>query len=713
MTSKSSPYFRTLSLGLALVGTSAAFSNSAFAAPAQQLKIQAVDTGTFHLLAYPDGLPAPAPSPFVVKRSDLPGAKVQHHATASSVTAPAGAFVIDAQGKWEFKGSGKTLSGTVQSEAGKTTFTLKHGPGERFYGAGNETRDVSGPLTHPSGTVEVGNGFTRVPFLWSTAGYSIFVANNHAGSQWKDENGTLTWTIPNSYADVYLSVAPDAYGLLGAYARLTGPAIMPPKWTFGFLMSKWGYKDKADIRDKWTQFRSRNIPVDAFIYDYEWFKDDWKFNEENLSPKDIADMHAMGLHMGGIRKPRVNGANLEFAKRMNWILTGNDLRYDLPEAAYWWWSHQAPLAKAGVDGWWNDEAEQTLDEYFHMSKTQFLGWKAMSPRRSWMINRAFAPGIQRLGAATWTGDTHGSWANLKHQKGIMLNWSLAGMPFTSDDIGGFETDGVPNAEAFARATENLEVKNLPVPELYTRWMQSSAFGPVMRAHCVFWENRWPWAFGPEAEAATKKAIELRYRMIPFLYTLAEETTRTGAPIMRPMLLEYPQDPKTVDMRDQWLMGSRLLVAPVMDQGGKRDVYLPAGNWFDFNTGAAVKGGQTLSIEAPLDVIPLYVRAGSIIPLGPIMQSTMLGKSDPLEVRIYPGANASYSLYEDDGDNYDYQKGASTRIPMSWDNATKTLTVGKRMGTYPGMLMTRNLVVSLPGQPAKKVSYSGAKISIKL
>ena len=322
------------------------------------------------------------------------------------------------------------------------------------------------------------------------------------------------------------------------------------------------------------------------------------------------------------------------------------------------------------------------------------GWRALSPRRAWIINRAFAPGIQRLGAAAWTGDTHSSWANLRNQKGIMLNWSLAGMPYTSDDIGAFE--GLPTTE----------------PELYTRWIQSSVFGPVMRAHCVFNEVRWPWAFGPEAEAATKKAIELRYRLIPTLYTLADETTRTGAPMMRPMLLEYPNDPKTADMRDQWLMGARLLVAPVLDKGGQRDVYLPGGKWFDFNTGTATEGNQTLSVTAPLDVIPMYARAGSILPLGPIMQSTMLGKPDPLEVRVYPGANASFTLYEDEGDNYNYQKGAFTRIPMNWNDATKTLSIGKRVGSFPGMLATRHLNVVFPGQSAKSLTYSGPAIQVK-
>ncbi|BCM88906.1 alpha-xylosidase BoGH31A [Abditibacteriota bacterium] len=662
--------------------------------PVMQLKMDTFDPTTYHLLVYLPGQPAPPPSPFIAKVKDWP----DDADVANPIVGATGPFSSDARGNWEWKArKNLMLSGTVSTSPDTTTFTLKHPLGERFYGAGNEARDVSGPLTHPAGDAMVTNGATRVPFLWSTGGYSILVANNHAGATWKDDNGTLTWTIPNSYADIYLSAAPTAYGLLDNYSRLTGRAPIPPRWTFGFMMSKWGYSGHDDITDKWTQFRNRQIPVDTFIYDYEWFKDDWDFNETNFSPRDIATMHNMGLHMVGIRKPRLNGANLDFGKKQGWVLSspiGTDLRYDLPEAAYWWWSHHVPLLQAGVDGWWNDEAEQTLDEFFQMSQVEVNGWRAMSPRRAWVINRAFCPGIQRLGAATWTGDTHSSWDNLGQQKGIMLNWALAGMPYTSDDIGGFER--LPTTE----------------PELYTRWMQSSVFGPVMRAHCVFNEVRWPWAFGPEAEAATKKAIELRYRLIPYLYTLADETTRTGAPIMRPMLLEFPNDPRTEDMRDQWLLGARLLTAPILTQGGKRDVYLPEGKWYDFNTSAPIDGNQTLHVTAPLDVIPMYMRAGSILPLGPIMQSTTLGVPDPLEVRVYPGADATFSLYEDEGDNYNYQKGAFTRIPMNWNDKTSTLTISKRVGAFPGMLTTRHLNVVLPGKPAKSLLYTGKDISLK-
>lgn len=680
---------------LAVLSLSMAAGSVAQAAPSQ-LKLSAVDADTVHLLAYPASQAAPLSSPFVVQKTPWSGARVQNHATASSVTLPRGAFMLGSDGQWQYEGKNKLLlSGTVNTTSNTATFTLKHPPGERFYGAGNAGLDTSGDLTHPSGNQLTLNGATRVPFLWSTGGYSIFVANNQMGASWKDENGVLTWTIPNSYADIYLSIAPDAYGLLGAYSRLTGLAPIPPRWTFGFLMSRWGYSDSADVQDKWHQFRNRKIPVDAFIYDYDWFQNDWDFNSKNLPTGSLDKMHQMGLRFVGIRKPRLNETNLDFAKKNGWVLSspyGTDLRFDIPEAAYWWWSHQAPLVQAGVDGWWNDEAEQTMDEFFQMSRVQYEGWRQMSPRRAWMINRTFAPGIQRFGAATWTGDINTNWNVLANQPGIMLNWALAGMPYTSQDIGGFHGN--------------------PSPELYTRWIQSSVFIPVMRAHGTLNSARWPWAFGDDVEAATKKAIELRYRLIPYIYTLAEETTRTGVPFMRPLFLEFPQDPKTFNLRDEWLLGPRLLAAPVLSEGGQRDVYLPGGLWYDFNTATPLQGGQILHVTASLDTIPTYVRAGTILPLGPVLQSTGLGVTDPLEVRVYPGADAQFSLYEDNGDNYDYQNGLSARIPLAWNDKTSTLSIGRRAGSFPGMLTTRHLIVSLPGKPAQSLVYSGGALKVK-
>ncbi len=343
------------------------------------------------------------------------------------------------------------------------------------------------------------------------------------------------------------------------------------------------------------------------------------------------------------------------------------LRFDLPAARYWWWSHQAPLVRAGVDGWWNDEAEQTPDEFFQMAQTEWSGGRTASPHRAWSINRALSPGT-------------------------MLNWTLAGMPYVGQDIGGFQST--------------------PTPELYARWIEEGVFVPVMRAHGTFNSARWPWAFGDDVLAATKKAIELRYRLIPYLYTFASQTTSSGVSFMRPLFLEFPQDPKTFNLQDEWLVGDRLLGAPVLTPGGARDVYLPGGGWYDFNTNAPVGGGRTLHVQASLDTIPAYVRAGTILPLGPVLQSTSLGVEDPLEVRVYPGADAAFSLYEDDGDTYANQKGRSTTIRMHWDDKSRTFTVGNRTGSFPGMLATRHLNVALLGGARKSVTYTGRPVKVR-
>jgi len=660
--------------------------------------VTAVDRGTFHVLAYPVNTSPPPVSPFVVKTGAWTGASERNDANSAQVETPFGKLSVGSTGLLQLQGMGKALlpSIAIASSNGTITLTLSHDANERFYGAGNAGINRAGDLTHPSEAQYVGNGCTRIPFLWSTGGWSMLMANDQTGSVWHNDGGTLTWTMPGPYVDLYLSVAPDGYGLLDAYSRLTGRAPIPPRWTMGFMISRWGYKDAEDVQDKWHQFRDRQIPVDAFIYDYDWFSDDWDFNPKTFpDPKvNLATMQQMGLHFVGIRKPRINGANLDYARSQTWIIPsafGSDLRFDLPNARYWWWSHHVPLVQAGVSGWWNDEAEQSIDEFFNMSKTEYEGGRAVSNQRAWSLNRGFAPGMQRFGAACWTGDIESNWASLANQPGTMLNWSLAGMPFVGQDAGGFQST--------------------PTPELYARWIEESAYVPVMRAHGTLYSPRWPWAFGDDVLAATKKAIDLRYRLIPYFYTFAAQSAATGVPMMRPLFLEFPQDPNTFNLEDEWLVGDRLLAAPILTQGGARDVYLPAGTWYDFNTNKSVSGGKTLHIQADLDFIPSYIRAGTILPLGPVLQSTGLGAEDPLEVRVYPGANADFTLYEDDGVTYAYEKGAASHIPMHWNDSTRTLTVGSRTGSFAGMLMTRHLIVVLPDCASKSVTYTGRTLQI--
>jgi alpha-glucosidase len=657
--------------------------------------------GVFHLVvnALPDSA-TPPDSPFVVAPSESvppPPSDLSAGKLTGDPKDPSNPLVLRSiQGK-----AFLTLKSVVSSGA-SITFVFTHDPQDRFYGNGNESENHAGPLIHTSGQQAVRNGLTVVPFIWSPSGYGIFVANDIRNANqhitWSDSNGTLAWTVPEGFADIYLMAATESAGVLGDYARLTGSAPIPPRWTFGFLLSRWGYRDAADVQDKWQQFRDRKIPVDAFIYDYDWFINDWEFNPHTFPDPaaNLTQMHSMNLHFVGIRKPRVNGPNADYAKDHGWAIPapfGTDLRFDIPAARAWWWGYQLPLLNAGVDGWWNDEAEQAYDEFFYMSQQQYLGGRAASPKRQWSIDRVFSPGIQHYGAAAWTGDIDSTWEAFGQQPGTLLNWSMAGMPYVSHDTGGFQST--------------------PSPELYTRWMEEAVFIPVMRAHGTHDSPRWPWAFGDDQLAAMTKAINLRYQLIPYIYTLAETTYRTGLPPMRPLFLEFPDDQATWSLNDEWLLGDRVLAAPVLAKGGERKVYLPAGDWFDGNTGKSVAGAQTLDLTpVPLDVIPFFVRAGTILPLGPVIQSTAEAE-DPLEVRIYPGADAAFSLYEDDGDTYDYEKGTFTRIPMRWDDQRRIFTVDEQLGTYPGMPTTRHLVITLPDGSKKEVIYTGSKMTVQL
>lgn len=699
-----------LTIALLRIGMPASYAQSASAAKAAgqaqvnasglRMSVSAVEPGAFHIVAASSQLPEPPASPFVVEQQQWSKANVKRSANggtaiqtpiATLCIGPSGVFTLQAS-----KGAAIIRSGRISSSGNGMTVALAHGTDQRLYGAGNADENVSGDLTHHSGTQVTKNGATRIPFLWSTGGYGALIANNETGISWSDSADLLTWQVPGPYLDLYLMVAPNGgYGLLDAYSRLTGRAPIPPRWTFGYMQSRWGYADAADVRDKWHQFRDRKIPVDAFIYDYDWFVNDWEFNPKTFPSGSLAEMKRLGLHFVGIRKPRVNGANLDYAMRQGWILRsplGTDLRFDIPAARYWWWSHQAPLVKDGVDGWWNDEAEQTADEFFQMAQTEWDGWRAMSPRRAWSINRAFAPGMQRFGAACWTGDINSDWTTLANQPGTLLNWGLAGMPYTGQDIGGFQST--------------------PSPELYARWIEEGVFVPVMRSHGTLDSPRWPWAFGDDVLAAIKQAIELRYRLIPYLYTCAAETSRTGAPMMRPLLLDFPNDAATFNLRDEWLLGHALLAAPILVEGESRSVYLPAGKWYDFNTNKSLTGSRTVMLtNTPLATIPVYIRAGAILPLGPIMQYTGEKPEDPLEVRVYPGANGAFSLYEDAGDDYGYLKGGSSQIPFTWDDAHHRLKIGKRIGSYPGMLPIRHLNIVLPDGRARSVIYSGHAVAM--
>lgn len=556
-----------------------------------RLDAEAVDPQVFHVVIAAPDTPTGAASPFVVETATLGTARQ----TNGTIVTPAGRLSLAPSGQialWDARGRPLLRQGIARRGAKGLTLTFdcfSSHSSQRFYGSGNAGLGKSGGLVHTGGVSAVGNGFTRIPFVWIPDGFGVFVANNTAGVAWTAQTGQITWQVPTNYIDLYLIAAPTPYALLDAYTRLTGRPPVPPDWTFGYLQSRWGYANAADVRDKWDKFQQLGIPVDAFIYDYDWFEGDWQFNPKTFPnpAADLAEMHRRGLHFVGIRKPRVHGANLDYARQNGWTLNGADLRFDLPAVQDWWAVQHKPLVEGGVDGWWNDEAEHTYDQFFYMNVAERKGWPTDAQKPFWSLNRAFAPGMQRLGATVWTGDIPTSWDALQNQPGTMLNWSLCGMPFVGQDIGGFS--------------------GTPSPEMYVRWMQAGALAPIMRAHGIQGSPRWPWAFGPQALTASRNAILLHYRLRPYLLECARETSRTGAPLMRPLFFEFPDDPKTYALEHEWLLGRDLLAAPVLAPGGRSAVYLPRGRWREYGTGRTLTGPCWLRRTLPLETIPLYLR----------------------------------------------------------------------------------------------------------
>ncbi len=303
--------------------------------------------------------------------------------------------------------------------------------------------------------------------------------------------------------------------------------------------------------------------------------------------------------------------------------------------------------------------------------------------RLWTIDRAFAPGVQRFGIAAWTGDIRAGWSELAKTPTHLLNWSLAGMPYSACDIGGFY--------------------NETTPHLLTRWMEAGVFFPIMRTHSTDdVVPHFPWLFGPEAESAIRKALDLRYRLIPYYYSLAHEAQETGLPIMRPLAMEFPHNSSCENISDEWLMGSGLLAAPILEDTETRWVYLPGGTWYALNTNTPLKGDHGMDAKAALDEIPAFVRAGTILPLGPIIQHTSDLPGGPLEIQVYPGRDAKFTLVEDDGQTTNYLKGQTRRTEFAWNDATRTLS-WKISGPYAGKDIFTDITISVMDTSGKKTA----------
>lgn len=692
----------------------------------EQVELAVANTNTFRLSVLPAGMQWATSSTFLADTdANNPVAwQMAKHRGMIGIRTTSGELLMNPKtGEWTLENSrGKTLIPkhaigdfmTAENSSVAVTLGWKKNQPISVYGCGNGTNS----LEESKVKTGVGNGRAVIPYYWSDAGYAVLAvtADDNHPARWRAgaDGKSVTWTFPGKTADLYLMPALTLKDAARSYAKLTGYAPVPPRWAFGYLQSRWGWVNRAYIEDTLKQFNDLKLPVDAFIFDFEWYTrspdysvppgglagfEDFSWNTNLFSDPaaQIKTYKDQGVHFVGIRKPRLgNPDSLTMMRNKHWDLGGTeglegfqarDINFANPDVRDWYVAQSADLLKAGVDGWWNDEGEASFTTYYYWNLAEQEALGRYEPgKRLWTLNRAFSPGLQRLGAAAWTGDIRASWDVFASTPTTLLNWNLAGLPYETCDIGGFF--------------------DTPTPELLSRWMEAGVFFPVMRTHSVVdVKPHFPWLFGPDALDAIRKALDLRYQLIPYYYSLAHETFETGVPLMRPLVMEFPRDPAVANMSDEWLMGSSLLAAPILTPGGKRTVYLPDDTWYAFESNIPLRGKQAIPVTAALDEIPIYVRQGTILPLGPVIEHTSELPGGPLELQIYPGKDATFTLVEDDGDTTDYLQGQTRSTTFKWNDAAHQLTWTIE-GNYNGNDIFRTMHVVL-FDPRGKVEAQGS------
>jgi alpha-D-xyloside xylohydrolase len=509
--------------------------------------------------------------------------------------------------------------------------------------------------------------------------------------------------------DYYLFYGPELNRVISEYRQLTGEAPLFPKWAYGYWQCRERYHSQQEILDTAAEFRKRQIPVDALVQDWQyWGKYGWnamKFDEAAYPhPKEMLDqLHANDLHMMISIWSRF-GDDTDVYKKMaakSYIVPGTPWTdFFNPAAQSTFWSElNDGIFADGMDAWWMDASEPEFDVLkdkqtflgsgnsvrnaypLYVTKAIYEGQRSTTDRKRVVIlTRSAFAGQQRNAAASWSGDISGNWITLRRQIAAGLSFSMSGLPYWTTDIGGF----------FRPEDQYTSEK---YRELLVRWFEYGAFCPIFRVH-GYKSNAELWNYGPDVERVLTQYDQLRYRLMPYIYSSAWGVTHNGQTLMRSLPLEFSSDPAARQISDQFLFGPALLVNPVTTEGAaERSLYLPAGNdWIDFWTGKQLNGGQTITADAPLDRIPIFARAGSILALGPVGKTASV-KADPIDLRIYGGNDADFTLYEDEGDNYDYERGAFSVIPLHWDDKAEQLTVGSRKGSFPGMLEHRTFRIA--------------------
>lgn len=627
---------------------------------------------------------------------------------------------------------------------------------ERIYGLGQ----IQDGALNRRGTVvhlEQENRRISIPYFLSSRNYGLYW-DNYSPTAFNDAGDETFFRSTGTLIDYYVLNGTNSQEVQRSLRQLTGQTELPPLWNFGLYQSKERYASAQEVMDVLARYRREQIPIDCIVQDWQYWGDDahWnamEFLNSNYSSsyQQMVDfVHAQNakimISIWASFGPQTKQFSELSAKNLllpgdTWPRNAGVRPYDVYSAEardiYWKYLYTG-IASKGFDAYWMDSTEpdyfggeagldhvsqygqtwRSLRNAFPLATVEGVAQHhraepSLSDKRVSIMTRSGYVGMQRTGAYVWSADINGDWQTLANQIPAACNLSECGLPYWNSDTGGFF---VTNNDQWHR--------------LYTRWTQFSTFTPMLRFHGTG-TPREPWQFGSKGDSAGEydnivRYIKMRYRLLPYLYSTAHQVRTDAQVFMQSLPVAFPQDDQTYDVTDQYMFGRTFMVAPVVqDVSAGRNVYLPAdGLWLDFWTGYTYEGGQTLFKQTPADVMPLYIRAGSILPWGPDVQYSSEKAWDQLELRIYPGADGTFTLYEDEFDNYNYESGQYTEIPMRWDNAAQTLTIGARNGSYEGMLNERTfrIVVVNPTKGTTDadaatydatVTYTGEEIVVQL
>jgi alpha-D-xyloside xylohydrolase len=567
--------------------------------------------------------------------------------------------------------------------------------------------------------------------------------SDHPLLYWKPVTNETVFSSPVAEALDYTVFAGSGDEVIASYRELTGAAPMLPIWALGYIHCRERYHTQDELLENAKTFRQKGLPIDVIVQDWQyWGKYGWnsmRFDEDQYpNPTDmLRQIHEMNMRMmisvwSKIDKQSEVGKDLN--SRGFYIAESDWIDFFNPDAAKAYWNHFSDkLLPLGIDAWWLDATEPENDDLrnrkirngtlpgellrnaypIYVNKTVYEGLRQDDPtRRAFILTRSAFTGMQRYGIATWSGDVGNDWETLRRQITAGLGQMSTGLPWWTYDAGGF----------FRPADQYI---NPAFHELFLRWFQTATFFPLLRVH-GYMSNTEPWNYGNEVEKIVLQNLDLRYQLLPYIYSEASRVSMNGSTLMRPLVMDYANDSTALEQKNQFMFGPSLLICPVTEPGVKKwTLYLPNEEmgWIDYRNGKIYSGGQFIEVSVDINSIPFFVKAGSIIPFGPTRQYTTEKIDKPVEIRIYPGADASYILYEDDGENYDYERGLFSRIGFSWNESESTLTISDREGEYSGMKKKRTFLIKLikptheMNMPTHEtivtVSYNGKGKSIKI